>query len=372
MKSISVLIKPSSDQCNIACEYCFYHDVSKYRSGDSCHMTMDTLEKIVERVFEFAEDSASIAFQGGEPMLVGLDFYEKFMGILERYNTRKIEVALSLQTNGLLIDDQWAVFFSKNKFLIGLSLDGVKELHNRYRVDRQGRPTFDKVMSGIEALKFFNVDFNILQVITKNTIGYIDDNYEFYKANQLQYVQPIPVLDELFSDFGHNTYSLSAGDYATYLNRTFDLWYSDFIKGQGITITYFEQIITKIMGESNIACGINGQCMIQFVVEASGDVYPCDFYVTDEWKLGNIQGMTFESMMHKRRSHIFVNESFNLPEECSQCKWQPICEGGCKRHRQRKEGYSKNYFCDAYKAFYEHAYPVMLTTAVMISKHERK
>ncbi len=366
MPPVSVLIKPTSDICNIDCKYCFYHDVAKHREVDERMMSIETLEQTIIRIFEFADQVADIAFQGGEPTLRGLDFFKTFITLVEKHNTKQIDVRFSIQTNGIKIDEEWAMFLKKHQFLVGISLDGPKEVHDKYRVDQMMKPTFDQVMKAIGFLKKHRVDFNILQVVTKTSSLHAEEIYQFFKANQLQFIQPIPVLDDLYKGFNNNEYSLSSDDYTLYLKKTFDLWYQDFINSRGITITYFEHLITKIMGGRNISCGLNGVCTIQFVIEADGSLYPCDFYVTDEWKLGTVKDTTFLSILKSKQAHNFVNEYMYLNNDCYQCKWKKLCNGGCKRYRQSRDGVlTTNQFCKTYQEFFEYAFPRMSNIAKM-------
>ncbi|MCH4886096.1 anaerobic sulfatase maturase [Acidaminobacter sp. JC074] len=368
MSEISLLIKPSSDKCNISCDYCFYHDVSKHRLDCHDFMSLDVLEKTIQRTFEYADQTVSIAFQGGEPTLVGLDFYKEFIGYLDSYNAKNLPVNLSIQTNGILLDDEWCEFLHEENFLVGISLDGIKELHNLHRKDCLGKDTHHKVMEAIRTLKRHQVEFNVLKVITKDTLPFVKENYQFLKENQIKYLQLIPVLDQIYQSFGQNDYSLSEDDYGKYLCDLFDLWYVDFIKGRAVSVIYFENLINKIMGNQNISCGMNGRCTIQMVVEASGHIYPCDFYVTDRWQLGNVFNDSMLDILKSKPSHEFVKESFNHASCCQSCKWQAICEGGCKRHRQFGEYHlTRNYFCESYKTFYSYVYPRMLDIAIKLS-----
>lgn len=358
INSISVLIKPSSSQCNINCKYCFYNDVAENRSQKSFgFMSIDTLEETIKRIFEVAGNYASIAFQGGEPTLIGIDFYENYIKLIEKYNVNRIVVQSSIQTNGILIDDKWAAFLSKHNFLVGISLDGEEALHDKYRLDRKNEGTHNRVHNSIKLLKKYKVKFNVLQVLTKDNAKDSVNQYRYFMREGIEFVQPIPLLRPLDSKACDLTCTLSPDEYAEYLIKTFEIWKKNIGKKDSVRIVYFENLVSKLMGDQNLTCGLNGRCTIQFVVEGNGTVYPCDYYVLNNYELGNVKNDSFIDMLKTKRADIFVYESIEMNKNCRSCKWYSFCGGGCKRHWQMaEEQYAKNYFCDAYKKFFSYAH----------------
>src|SRR3712207_4965939 len=198
MKSLSMLIKPASSNCNLRCTYCFYYDICNNREIKSFGMMkLNLLETIVKRAFNEAEQNCTFAFQGGEPTLVGIDFYREFINFVKKYNTRNINVFYSIQTNGTTINEDWAKFFKENNFLVGISLDGTKEIHDKYRLDTNKKGSFNKIMSNIQILNKYKVEYNILTVVNKNTSRHIDKIYKFFKKQDFRFLQFIPCLDPI-------------------------------------------------------------------------------------------------------------------------------------------------------------------------------
>ena len=194
--------------------------------------------------------------------------------------------------------------------------------------------SFNKVMSAIALFNKYKVEYNILSVITGNVARHVSKVYSFFKGNNFRYLQFIPCLDPLDGQRGENDYSLSWERYVYFLKNIFDLWYEDVIKGNIISIRYFDNLVGLFMGYRPEACGMLGECQCQFVIEADGGVYPCDFYVTDKWLLGNIRDKGIEELGNSDRSMDFINASRYLNPECRECKWFSLCRGGCRRDRE--------------------------------------
>lgn len=360
MPPITVLIKPASSLCNMRCKYCFYADVSDKREVKSFGIMSDeTLEVMVRKIFDYADDYCGFAFQGGEPTLAGLDFYKKLIELQNEYNTKKIKVQNSLQTNGYIIDDEWAEFLAKNNFLVGLSLDGYKDIHNSLRIDANGEGTFDKVMNASKLFDKYKVEYNILCVVNNFVARHSEKVYAFFKKNNFKYLQFIPCLDGF--DAKQEDYSLKNSRYLSFLKIIFNNYYSDFIKGQYISVRNFDNYIGILAGQPPENCAMNGVCTCYFVVEGDGSVYPCDFYVLDEYKLGNINSDSFEDMLKTDIAINFVGVSKHIDENCKECKWLQLCRGGCKRNREPCiDGKpSLNIYCSAYKEFFEYSYMKM-------------
>ncbi len=352
MPALSMLIKPASGNCNLRCKYCFYYDVIHKREVTNYGMmSEDTLETLVRKAFEFAEGSVTFAFQGGEPTLASLDFFKQFIAFQEKYNTNKIQVNNALQTNGMIIDDDWARFFHDHKFLIGLSLDGHKDIHNYYRIDAKGEGSFNQIMKACKIFDKHKVMYNILCVVNKHVAKHPSKVYNFYRKQGFEYLQFIPCLDELDQEPGQNQYSLTSDAYEHFLMTIFDLWYDDFIHGKGISIRMFDNILQMILGYPPESCDMNGHCSVNAVIEADGSIYPCDFYVIDQWKLGNINESNLVDILRCDLAKEFIQESVNTDPECHTCEFYRICRSGCKRHKEPKiDGkYGHNYFCSAYK-----------------------
>jgi uncharacterized protein len=342
------------------CTYCFYTDETKKREIKSYGiMSLYTLEKIVERTLRFADNTCTFAFQGGEPTLAGIEFYNQLLIFEKNYNIKNIKIQNSIQTNGYIIDDKWASFFAENHFLVGLSLDGSKEIHDCYRLDVEGEGTYKKIMHTTQLFDKYHVEYNILTVATAKTAKQIGKIYNFFKKNHFAYQQYIPCLDPIGEKRGEYNYSLTPDAFQEFLCNLFDNWYNDSVRGEDIYIRYFDNLLQMLKGYYPESCGMMGVCGRQIVVEADGSVYPCDFYVLDEWKLGNLVTDTFEQIEIKREKLKFIEISQYIDEDCKKCKWGYLCRGGCRRDREPiiQNHLSKNHFCYAYYNFFEYAVP---------------
>ena len=239
MKAASILIKPCSSNCNLDCRYCFYKVLSSNREQYSKgFMSDEILEKLIIRGIEYTQQYVSFAFQGGEPTLAGVEFFEKAVALQKKYNTKHLVIENTIQTNGMLIDDRWAKFLAENHFLVGLSLDGPRKMHDLYRRDIHGKDTFTKVMHTISLFEKYGVNYNILTVVTNDTAMKASYLYNFYKRNHFPFVQLSPCMDENSRDKEktQSSYAVEPQQYGEFLCKIFDLWYEDFQKGEQMDI----------------------------------------------------------------------------------------------------------------------------------------
>ena len=358
MKSLSLLIKPVSGSCNLRCRYCFYADVTDNRALKSHGiMSESTLEAVVKNALSEAGDSCVFGFQGGEPTLAGLDFYRTLIRLEARYNTKNIKISHAIQTNGMLIDDAWAQFLAENRFLVGLSIDGGKQVHDALRPDPQGKGTHSRCIQAARRLSRCKAEYNILSVVTRQLAAHPDKAYRFYKQQDFRHIQFIPCLDGLNEQYGAHPYSLDAEGYGRFLCRVFDLWYEDFVKDDYYSIRGFDNYIYMLAGYPAENCAMNGVCTAYPLVEADGGVYPCDFYAVDEYRLGSVHTDSFSEMLAGGTAQAFVKPSFSVPPVCRVCEYYVICRGGCRRDRVLKEDGSLglNRYCESYKMFFSHS-----------------
>lgn len=358
MPPITVMLKPASGLCNMRCRYCFYADEMAHRTTESYGiMQQDTLEAIIKRVLAFAEGSCSFMYQGGEPTLAGLSFFEKALELQKKWNVNRVTIANSLQTNGYAINEEWAEFFARNHFLVGISLDGPKDIHDANRVDVQGKGTYNRVMHAIQLLQKHKVEFNILTVVTRQAARSTGKIYGFFQRNGFAYQQYIPCLDP-WEEGAQTPYSLTAKDFEQHLKLLFDQWYQQAVRGELQYNRYFFNLLAILNGQMPEACEMRGVCGRQFVVEADGSVYPCDFYMMDEYRLGNFVTDDFETIERRRQELAFVETSARIKESCKGCKWFALCRGGCRRNWEPVTGPDpRNVFCSAYQEFLEYAFP---------------
>ena len=357
MPGLFIMIKPVSGACDLACKYCFYRDETKNRERASYgSMSIAALECIIEKALSYADKECTFAFQGGEPFLRGREFYEHVTEFQKKYNQKGIKIENAIQTNGYSLDDKWGDFLARNHFLVGISLDGIKRTHDRCRSDTAGRGSFDRVMQSVSICERFRVDYNILTVVNRYTAEEIKRIYMFYKKHHFAFQQYIPCLDPLADEPGQQEYSLLPQMYGRFLKTLFDLWYKDVLRGTAPYIRQFENIMGMMLGLIPEACDQRGVCGKQYVIEADGSVYPCDFYVLDEYCLGNLVEDSFDTIDKRRQKLRFIETSSDFPSKCKCCDFLALCRGGCRRHRQfNAEGERLNYFCEAYQEFFAYS-----------------
>lgn len=356
MPPISVLMKPSSGMCNMSCDYCFYCDETQKRIQKSYgFMKEETLINIIRKTMINAEGYASFAYQGGEPTLRGIDFFKKAVEFQKKYNRKGIKIYNALQTNGILIDDEWCKFLAENHFLVGISVDGIRNVHDAYRHDKSGNGTYERIIKATDLMNAYGVEYNILTVVNKKTVQNAEAIYQEYRRRNWNYQQYIACLDPLGEGHQKMDYAISSKEYGTFLTKIFNLWYKDWKKNRQPYIRLFENYIGIILGYIPEACEQRGICGIQYVIEADGTVFPCDFYMLDEFRLGNINENRMAEIDERRKKIKFIEKSRKLNPECRKCEWYFLCRGGCQRHRDLESSgeYYRNYFCEGYKEFFK-------------------
>ena len=341
MKPLSLLIKPAAGLCNLHCGYCFYRAASEARDNEI--MREETVDVLIEKIGVFRPSELFVSFQGGEPTLAGLPFYEAFVKKLKE--RVRCPVHFALQTNGLLVDDAFAAFFRENEFLIGLSLDGDRETNDRYRLDKNGNSSFAQVLAAASVLQKHGAAFNILSVIDDKNAAEIERTYAFFKAQGFGFLQFIPCID------GGCGASLSPKAYEAFLKKSFDLWYDDFENGRYVSVRHIDNYIGVLLGFPPENCAMRGVCGGYFVVEANGDLYPCDFYCKTPFRLGSVCDETPFAAGEKQQR--FTEKSLVIHKHCRECKYYVLCRGGCKR--DRTDGFAMNKYCKAYYGFFEYA-----------------
>lgn len=355
MPPINLLIKPSSGMCNLNCDYCFYHDLMEKREVPSYgFMSGEIREALIKKALEYATGQCSFCFQGGEPTLAGLEFYKEFVELVKQYNHKKIQINYCIQTNGYQLSEEWVKFLADHHFLTGISLDGTIHTHNRYRKNYEGQASFARVMDNIALFNRYKAEYNILTVVNQATAMSVRKIYQFYRKNDFRYLQFIPCLDPMGKEKGKEEYSLLPEAYGKFLCELFDLWYDDYCHGRMISIRTFDNYLGLLRGYPPEACDMRGRCSVQHVVEADGSVYPCDFYVLDQWRLGSVLEDAFGDYVDKEKAREFISSSSHMDKACETCRYFQLCRGGCRRVREEGAG-GRNYFCRSYQMFFDYA-----------------
>lgn len=332
MKNWNILIKPASSKCQLACRYCFYADESKSRSvPDYGIMSRQTAEQLIKRSLEAWREPVTVSFlfQGGEPTLAGIDWFRDFHALVQKYQKPYHTIQYALQTNGILINEEWISLFKEYHYLIGVSIDGPAFIHDSLRVTKGEQSTHALVLRHYQKLKQAGVPVNVLTVLSHSLAQHPAEVYYFYREQNIDWVQLIPCLAPLQES---STFALTPHDFANFYIPFHDLWIQDQRAGNEMNVGLFNDVYSLLNSEYPTTCGMLGHCGMQNVSEADGSIYPCDFYVLDAWKLGNVYQNSFKQMeTAKKRKQFF--QPAKLPAVCSSCPFLNMCHGGCKRQR---------------------------------------
>jgi uncharacterized protein len=354
----SVLVKPSGPDCNLGCTYCFYLDKEKLFPESKTHrMSPEVQEELIRQVMQQSGDAVSITWQGGEPALMGLDFYKKAIELEQKYGHGQ-SVGNGFQTNGTLLDREWARFFKKYDWLIGLSLDGPEHIHDKYRLDKGLHKTWKKVEDVAKMLHEEGVAVNAMCCITDYSSDFAEELYNYYKSIGLTWMQFIPVVETDPDDPSRAApYSLTDEKYGRFLIKLFDLWIDDFKDGQPTTsVRHFESVFYSYVGLEAPECALMKECGPYVVVEHNGSVYSCDFFVEPRHRLGNIRHDKIINMLNSKKQDDFGKAKTLLPRKCKFCPWYTKCFGGCTKDRIKDPNDQRQpRFCKAYIMFFEHA-----------------
>jgi len=358
MQPFTLLIKPSGSDCNIDCSYCFYKDRSEQIGTGRQRMSTKVLEKMTKDYLSLGFEMNSFAWQGGEPTLMGLDFYRKVVELQKQYGSAGQQVSNALQTNGILLDDNWCEFLRDNKFLVGISIDGPKEYHDHYRLNFVGKGTFDKVLAAINKCKQHNVEYNTLTLLNNINIEHPDELFDFFVEQDIRFLQFIPCVELDPQTARVTDFSITPDQYGNFLCRLFDRWYDN--GPEKISIRDFDSMINYCLTGNHSICTFSRLCSAYIVIEHSGDCFPCDFFVDPKWKLGNIFETPIGEIASSKKKKGFARLKQNLCTKCIVCKHLALCRGGCMKDRapfDRDNFGKESFFCEAYKKFFDHTLP---------------
>lgn len=373
--AFSTMLKPAGSACNLDCQYCYYLDKAVQYGGKQARMSESLLEEYVRQYIEAnAVDTVTFCWHGGEPTLLGVDYYRKAIEFQKKYAKGK-RIENTLQTNGTRINEEWCSFFRKNKFLVGISLDGPKDVHDAFRIDKGGRPTWDRVMRSVKMMRDSGVEFNTLSTVNRLCEGRGAEIYEFFKSVGSHYMQFLPVVEHVVDKEGFHRplivspdyegarlaeWSVSAKGYGEFLVDIFRKWVVADVGNYFVQM--FDATLAQYVGVRPGVCSMLETCGDALVVEHNGDVYNCDHFVYPEYKLGNIQEQSLAEIYNSpKRFQFGVNKRYNLPSECMRCQYYFACRGECPKHRFDKypDGSAKNSLCEGLRLYFEFTKPYM-------------
>jgi uncharacterized protein len=348
----SLLIKPASALCNLDCSYCFYLDRASdpYSGQNHRRMSPETLEQLVKTWLAYSYPNSTFAFQGGEPTLCGPEFFAHLCELQKRWGRDGQNVSNSLQTNAVLLNERWCEVFREYNFLLGVSIDGPESIHDLHRCNKEGRGTWKQVMRSIELLQKRRVDFNALCVVSAANVERPKELYKFYKSLGIEYIQFIP-LAEFDSEGRPLPFTPTPEQYGRFLCEMFDLWWPDIRR---VRIRFFDNLAEAIAGQKPGACTMHESCDSYVVVEYNGDVYPCDFFVEQDWRLGNINQDSWIDIARQKTRHDFAAKKSLPHPACSICEYEGLCHGGCPHLRRGRHGRFEDldYYCASYKMLF--------------------
>ena len=381
--AFNIMLKPAGSLCNLDCHYCYYLDKAEIYGGHEPRMSLDILEVCIRKYIE-ANDVPEVTFNwhGGEPLVMGLDFYRKAVALEQKYASGKT-IRNTLQTNGTLITQEWASFFRDNDFLIGISIDGPQDIHDKYRKDKGGAPTFDKVMRGLNILYRTGVSYNTMTTVNKSGEGRGLEVYNFLKGIGSHYMQFMPVVEHVKYPAGKNgkpvkgarpyivfpsaegaviaRWSVDALAFGRFLTDIFDSWVLNDVGRYFVNI--FDAALARWCGEMPGTCAYAETCGGNSIIEHNGDVYSCDHFVYPEYRLGNVlDGDLREMMTSAAQTKFGIGKRNALPVKCIRCDWRFACSGECPKHRFNRTESGEtglNALCEGYRMFYSHVAPYM-------------
>lgn len=385
------MAKPSGPACNLDCTYCFYLEKEALFPGKKMRRMSDTvLEAYVRNTIASTPAGHPVHFtwQGGEPTLLGLDFYRRAVELQQLYGPGR-QIENSFQTNGTLIDEEWAAFLAENRFLVGLSLDGPREIHDRYRRYRSGAPTFDLVMAALERLQRHGVDYNVLACVDRHSAQHPLQVYRFLKRQGIKFIQFTPVVERLAgprekelgldlsgpgaaeegeADTGMAPFSVRPADWGRFLSVVFGEWSRQDVGD--VFVMNFEWTLASLVGAPGVVCVHQPTCGRAVVAEHDGTVYSCDHFVYPEYRLGNLVETSLAAMIDSSQQQAFGQaKADTLPGQCRTCPWLNLCWGGCPKHRFTSTADGEaglNYLCEGYARYFASATPTLQRIADLL------
>lgn len=355
-RPLYVMLKPAGASCNLRCQYCYYLEKASLYPQSPMVMSDELLQTFIRQYIE-AQTMPQVLFtwHGGEPLLRPLSFYRRALQLQKLYS-RGRQIDNCLQTNGLLLTDEWCEFLAENQFLVGISIDGPENIHDHYRRDVAGQGTFARVMKAIRLLQKHGVEWNAMAVVTNNSMYHPQEFYRFFKDIGCQYLQFTPIVErERHRPWQLTDASVTAEGWGHFLCGVYDEWVRHDV-GR-IFVQLFDAVLSNWVGQQPGICSLSAMCGHVAAMEWNGDVYSCDHFVFPEYKLGNINTHSLTEMMYGQQQRHFSRMKTTLPRQCHECRYLTTCYGECPKNRFITDRYDNpglNYLCNGYRQFFNH------------------
>jgi len=373
LRPFNIMAKPVCGVCNLDCRYCYYTMKPKelYPHVDRFMMPERVLARYTREYLDAMPVQATFGWQGGEPLLAGKDFYRRAVALQAEYARDGQQVANAMQSNGTLIDDEWAALFAEHHFLVGVSIDGPAEWHDAFRRDRAGEPTFHRAWAGLECLRKHAVEFNVLVTLNARNAPHAGDIYRYFVNRGVRWLQFIPIL-ETDAAGRPREFSCTSEQFGRFMLDVFDLW-----RRRDVGVVS-ERLIDSVLhtivhGEAALCCNAR-RCANSHVLEFNGDLYACDHFVFPQWRIGNIMDTPLADLVRSPRLEAFAALKTDLPAACRDCEYLAYCNGGCPKHHLPAAATGDpdrvNHFCEGYKMFFREALPELKRIAESLKRRE--
>jgi uncharacterized protein len=374
VRSFQVFAKPISYVCNLSCKYCYYLKTCQiYPQSASCRMTDEILQDyIIQHINASTEPVIRFSWHGGEPTILGLNYFRKIVALQRKHCPPNQQIVNGIQTNGTLLDEAWCSFFASEGFAVGLSLDGPQEMHDKFRVTKHQKPTYESTMQGYRLLQRYQVNTDVLCVVNAYNVQFPLLMYRFFKQIGTQFITFLPLVElSLDTDGGVTSRSVPSDAWGQFLCMIFNEWRDQDI-GQ-VTVRMFEEAIRTALNQEHALCILRPICGDIPVLEYNGDVYSCDHYVDRKHYLGNIIKSPLTELLDSPEQKAFGTAKLvTLPRYCKDCEVRAMCNGGCPKNRILKTPCGEpglNYLCRGYKRFFKHCQPFVSTVAELWKQH---
>ena len=376
--SYHIMVKPRGSICNLDCAYCYFLRKEQMYPDSSFVMSDELLENFTQQYIQSQRvPQVTFAWQGGEPTLLGVGFFQKAIAYQKKYAPSGMRIENTFQTNGTLLDDEWCTFLKENNFLIGISIDGPPELHDSYRKDRGGKGSSEQVLRGLDYLKKNNVEFNILCTVHPGNVNYPIDVFRYFRDElKVKFIQFIPIVErdnKTGFQVGNKVTmrSVTGKGYGDFLIAIFDEWVTRDVGS--VFVQIFDVALAKWMRVPGGLCIFEETCGLGLAMEHNGDFFSCDHYVEPKHKLGNIIKTDMIDLVSSHKQHQFgMDKRKNLPKYCLDCEVRFACNGGCPKNRIKHTPngeFGLNYLCEGYRAFFNHIDAPMRKMANLIRRN---